>query len=356
MGGYDASNSGNHREATVPTSDPEQLWSHGFGNLVLRTGPVVHDGLVLVGTRGDPTHQGPFRLYAFEAAMGEHRWSHDISRGLFSAATPAAVDGTVYVRVRLSTGTLVEALDVSDGSRRWQRTVNDWIVGPFVVSDGRLYVTMDEAMLALDPENGEQLWRTAVEPVMAQPAVGDGAVHVGCQDGCVRAFEATSGEKRWSYDLGDELTTSTAIRDGLVYAGGRDHLVALRDGEEAWRFGFEDDERFLTSTAPAVDGEQLYVGGRRSIYALDGETGAESWTHELGRTDRVQQVPPSVAEQTVVFGISDGVAGFDVSDGSLRWRLGGPGRLAGRVALADGRLYATDVDGTLYAYGVPDEA
>lgn len=350
MAGYDAGNTGHHREATVPASAPQQLWSQGFGELELQTGPVVHDGLVLVGTRGDPNHQGPFRLHAFDEATGEQRWTQDIAMGLFSPAAPAVVDGTVYVRIPRTMGIWVEALDASDGSRRWRREVDARIVGSFVVADGRLFVTMDEALLALDPENGEQLWRTAVEPVANQPAVGNGAVHVGCEDGRVRAFDVANGDQRWEYDLGGEIRTAPAIRDGVVYAGTGERLIALRGGDVDWEF---EPERVLTSPVPAVDGERVYVGGR-NLYGIDASTGDARWKGHFER-DTYLNSPPSVADGTVIVTQVGRVFGFDAATGTRRWRVEGPWFATGRPAIADGTVYVSEQSGTLYAFGEGSE-
>lgn len=340
------STTGHHRAAMGPTSAPAEFWRTDFGELDVLTGPILHDGLVYIGTRGDPRHQGPFHLHAFDATTGETRWTRNIDRGLFSPAVPAAVDGTVYVRVPHLSATSVEALDAADGSRRWEQQVGDTVVGSFVVTDDQLVVTMAEALAVLDTETGEQLWETAVEPIPVQPAVGDGAVHVGCKDGFVRAFDTATGEQQWRYEFGDDIEVAPAVRDGRVYAGTDRYMSALRNGDEAWRFEVDGEDRF-TGEAPAVDDKRVYLGGSLGLYALGAETGETRWTHEL---EHAALNAPSVAGQTLVVGQNRSVTAFDVANGSRRWRVDGPRRPAGRIAVADGRLYATHTHGTLFAY------
>ena len=347
MEGYDAANTAHHATATVPEAEPTEQWRLTLEKpLEFHTGPVVHDGRVYVGARGDPRHyDGKLYLYALDAATGSREWTHSLARGLFSSAGAAAVDGTVYVRVPLRDATEVHALDAADGTTRWTRQVGGDVVGSFVVVEDALVVTAADSLLALDVETGEQRWRTAVEPHSAQPAVGNGAVHVGCTDDTVRAFDLATGDRRWRYEFDEAITTTPSIHDGVVYAGSSSRLVALADGEETWTF---EPTKDLSTPAVAVDDERVYVGGWR-LYGLDAATGDRQWARKF-EVNAYLTTPPVVADGTVVAAPTGSLAAFDAASGIPHWSVEGPWFTRGRPAVVDGRVYAAEESGTLFAF------
>lgn len=72
----------------------------------------------------------------------------------------------------------------------------------------------------------------------SSPAVAEGAVYVGSDDGSVYAIDAETGMERWAFATGDEVAASPAVADGIVYIGSLDDSVYALDaetGEERWR-------------------------------------------------------------------------------------------------------------------------
>jgi hypothetical protein len=67
----------------------------------------------------------------------------------------------------------------------------------------------------------------------SSPAVADGKVYVGSEDGCVYCLNASTGEKIWSYTTGGNVNSSPAVADGKVYVGSYDYNV--------YAFGFSYD-------------------------------------------------------------------------------------------------------------------
>ena len=64
----------------------------------------------------------------------------------------------------------------------------------------------------------------------SSPAVVDGVVYVGSDDGNVYALNASSGAKLWNYTTGGDVYSSPAVVGGVVYVGsdGRQRLCFER--------------------------------------------------------------------------------------------------------------------------------
>ena len=61
----------------------------------------------------------------------------------------------------------------------------------------------------------------------SSPAVANGVVYVGSDDGNVYALNAATGAKLWSYATG-KLESSPAVANGVVYVGTDERLCAER--------------------------------------------------------------------------------------------------------------------------------
>ena len=63
-----------------------------------------------------------------------------------------------------------------------------------------------------------------------RPAVADGVVYVGADDGNLYALAAATGSQLWVYSTGSAIQSSPAVADGRVYIGsdnGYEYAFAL---------------------------------------------------------------------------------------------------------------------------------
>src|SRR5208283_3347635 len=99
------------------------------------------------------------------------------------------------------------------------------------------------------------LWRyTTGSWVYSSPAVVDGVVYVGSEDGSVYALNATSGAKIWGYPTGGSVDSSPAVVNGVVYIGswnGNVYALDASSGAQLWNF----------TTGSAVHSSPAVVGG-----------------------------------------------------------------------------------------------
>jgi outer membrane protein assembly factor BamB len=138
----------------------------------------------------------------------------------------------------------VFALNPKNGDRIWRAKTKGRVVsGPGVSGNAVLVGTLDGDVIALKRSDGSELWRTkASSEVLASPA-GDGDIVVSrTVDGRISGLSAVTGERQWVADHSvPNLTlrglSQPLVADGRVIAGlDNGHLIALRlsDGQPQW--------------------------------------------------------------------------------------------------------------------------
>ena len=189
----------------------------------------------------------------------------------------------------------------------------------------------DSHVNAVDLETGELVWRSAVqlEDVVQTPVAVDGPVaYIGDVGGRVTAVELASGEVRWIEELGTPISGAVTLDEGralVTTLGGREEpseIVALdaESGDERWRASAEDASNFVS--APVVaDGRVLTLDVIGGILAFDAEDGRFLW-----RTEVVNPIAPR-------------------GQPFLLQGVGAPAPVS-----ADGRVFAVDVTGRVYAF------
>ena len=384
--GHDARNSGHAPDATGPASDATVEWRFDGETPTMNSSPVVVDGTVYVPGSGDPGY-----VHAVDAETGESEWRFEPDG--YASSAPAVVDGTVYFG---TWGRKFYALDAATGDPDWETTVghrfgssspvvSDGVVYVGTVGDGPLVVSGDDeqfepcAVLALDADTGEERWRYddfgERENVESSPALADGRVHVGSENG-VYALDASTGEVAWERtDVQTHADVSPAVVDGVVYSGAPNaaddgppaNLYAFdaATGDTRWTAGIDD---VSLRTSPAVADGTVYVAAsttracipeadecsgtsRGRVYAVDAATGERRWTAPIETDTRSS---PAVVGDRVYVGCNDGVSAV-TTDGEAAWRIDfesdredGP-YVKSSPAVADGRLFVGASDGRLRA-------
>jgi outer membrane protein assembly factor BamB len=249
---------------------------------------------------------------------------------------PVAIDETTaYVG---DVGGTVTTIDVQTGEERWTADVRAPVVSAVAVDDEGVYVaTFGEQqqrtpgeVVALDPSNGEERWRSGEDAVrgniMSAPALSDGRIFV-LEPGFVVALDASDGGLLWRTEVANPRTTTPFARQGI---GG---LAPVSAGGQV----------------VAVD-----VTGR--VYAFSAETGALTWDHALN--DPSTLGPPVLTEDHVLVPANSGtlyavdrerghlVSRSETEDTLLRGLAGGGDVLVAVAGFEDPRLLAFGEDPT----------
>ncbi len=193
---------------------------------------------------------------------------------------------------------LVERLVLATGIVVW-KTDLDTPLSAGVGSDGNLsaVVTVSGDLIVLD-SNGKPLWRVPTNAeVLSAPLVGQGIVVVRSTDNRVKAFDAETGRRRWTYQRTTQplvLRTNPgmAIDGNLLYAGfpgGRLAALNLSTGTLRWESsvavpkGATELERVADVVGtPVVIGREVCAAafqGKAGCY--DTSNGNTIWSRDL---------------------------------------------------------------------------
>ena len=327
----------------------KQVLDYDFGvaegqNLGFTIQPAVRDGVLHLS---EAAKAGGGRALAFDAETGEQLWSFDTTDEPQGDETPSAgawntplvdKEGNVYYSVangyyspnspkstqneRLYTNSLVK-LDGETGELLWhyQAIPNDFwdwdlhlspvLAGnegeDLVVTGGKLgYV------IAVDPESGEEVWKTAV------------GTHNGHDDDSHQQLEGTLELPEPPFEVFPGpyggVETNLAVHEGKVYAA----VVNLA--------GLVKNAEGLNRPVPEVD----FTTGRGELVRLDLATGAIDWSVEL---DAMPFGAATISNDLLFTTLFDGrLVAHSLEDGSevLSSRL--PAGTNSPVAIAGDRL------------------
>ena len=244
-------------------------------------------------------------------------------------------------RVLLPGPEALHALDLATGESVWTVGPGDqpWTNAPAVV-DGTVYATFGEppGVLALDAEDGAELWRADLGSVSAPPVVSDeGRCYVGTRDGRLVALDVETGETAWSYDLFGEVAALALRVPALAVATRAGEVYALYDSEgprELWRRKVGGE---VTALAGVEGGDVLVsaFGGALRRLAGGAHAGSDRWSNRDGGT---AQGGIAVAAGTVFGGNGGGLTACGTHGGGTRWSA--PGDFRAGPAAAGDTVYA----------------
>jgi alcohol dehydrogenase (cytochrome c) len=327
----------------------EQVLDYDFGvaegqNLGFTIQPAVRDGVLYLS---EAAKAGGGRALAFDAETGEQLWTFDTTDEPEGDDTPSAgawntplVDdeGNVYYSVangyyshnspkstqneRLYTNSLVK-LDGETGELLWhyQAIPNDFWdwdlhLSPVLADSGGedLVVTGGKLgyVIAVDPETGEEVWKTAV------------GVHNGHDDDSRKQLDGTLELPAPPFEVFPGpyggVETNLAVSDGKVYAA----VVNLP--------GLAKKPADLNRPVLEVD----FATGRGELVRLDLATGAIDWSVEL---DTMPLGAATIANDLLFTTLFDGrLVAHSLEDGAAVWSERLPAGTNSPVAIAGDRL------------------
>lgn len=346
----------------------------------LAAAPVVANGTVFVLDTNAT-------LRALDAATGSERWRATVgevtggrsfwsgentgnSGAVFGGGVSFA-DGRVYATNGIGD---VVAYDAATGNQIWKARPGGPLRGAPTIAYNSAYVlSQDNQLYALDIADGSLRWQGAGSIQLAgvfgvaAPAVGQGTVVAGFSSGELTAFRYENGQPVW----GDALTRtsiSTAVTNlsdvdadpvidnGRVFAvgqGGRMVAIDLVTGQRLWEINIAG------ISTPWVAGDWIYVvTDEAQLLAVARETGRIRWMTQLPRyrdeKDRkgpISWVGPVLAGDRLIVASSEGqITNVSPLDGSIQTTVETKRGVSLPLVVANGALYVLHDDGTLAAW------
>ncbi len=304
-----------------PAEGPKQAWKAQIG-IGFSSVSVAKGRAYTMGNVG-----GKETVYCFDAASGAVVWKHTYDCELDpryydgGPSTTPTVDGDkVYV---LSRKGHLFAFDAATGKVAWQKNVNDELAlttfkentpewgysGSPLVLDGKLILNVGTAGAAFDKATGKLLWSTG-------KVLAGYSTHV-------------------PFKVGGETYLAVMGAKGA-------HAVALKDGKELWKYGFETSYD-VNAADPIVVGNEVFISAGynhgSALFQFDGGKTTKVWENKNMRN----HFNSCVFIDGHLFGM-DGDHGrkdstltcIDWKTGSVKWREKSI-RPGGLIA-ADGKL------------------
>ena len=249
----------------------------------------------------------------------------------------------------------------------WTYKTNDAVKTSPAVVNGTVYVGSDDGYVyALSAANGSLIWKyNTYGPVQSSPAVVDGVVYIGgYHSHSVFALNASSGDLIWSSpttSVYPNEISAPAVTNGLVYIGVTDsgfggELYAFNQltGNLSWKY----NPGSWLSSSPAVYADKIYLGtSAGDVIALNAKSGQPSWAHHIrldnstssSGGDYPLSCSLSASDGLVYVGLSaQKIQALNASNGALVWS----GSVVGGVSfstpvVANGVVYvSTTLGGT----------
>lgn len=230
----------------------------------------------------------------------------------------------------------------------WNYKTDNKVGSSPAVVNGVVYIGSNDGKLyALNAITGVKLWDFKTEGGLSSPAVVDGVVYVGSADRKVYAINAANGVKLWEFKTGNSVQSSPAVEKGVVYIGSNDgkvYALNARTGAQLWFF----TTGTYAHTSPAVVNDVVYVGSwDHKVYALNAATGIKIWEYT---TSNVVKSSPAVVDGIVYIGSHDNnIYALNAATGKELWKFRTGAWVQSCPAVVNGIVYVGSADGYVYA-------
>ena len=352
---------------------PAPLWKHSVGAPV--TSDVAYDPVaqrILVATlAGD--------VIALNPRTGARAWSTNIGSPI--RGEPVVAGGAIFA----ATDSKVAKIDARTGAVIWSAGLGtplkpivpitdpnsewDHYSAAPVVDRGRVYVgSRDGCVHAFDQADGSEVRKYCTKAaITGRPVVAGDRIFYASFDGRVYAARLSDGTPLWSHDTHGPVPRDLALSGKNILAGSRSYdLVALNreTGSQSWThytwWSWVDSEA-------SVGAKDILVGSSdaQRVYKLDPRTGRATWTTYLGGWAWARPARGTTVVYTGLVGTATpyvgkrdgGLAALDARTGRLKWVLRTPHGakdptygFAAAPLVVGRRLYAADLNGTLFAF------
>lgn len=307
-GGY-ASNAMYHLEANGPLAIAWQVEA-GKGSDAdsrLTAPPIVAGGRIFM--LDADTH-----LYVFDARTGKPLWNEDVG--------PKTGRKNFWSKMSFGLMGKDTRIDPSKG-----------FGGGVAFDNGRLFVTTGfGSVIALNPTNGKQIWKTDLDvPIVNAPVANGGRVFVSSQDNHFFAFAQIDGRQLWDHqgiteNAGILESTSAAVAGEYViapYSSGELFALRVTNGKSAWsdmltRSGTRTALSELDDIAgrPVVDRDMVFaISHSGTMVAINLNAGDRAWSRDIGGI----QMPWVAGDFLYVLTTDDQLLCLERKDGKVKW-------------------------------------
>lgn len=291
------------------TQDGARLWARDIGGCIASS-PAVRAGIVYIGWSGPAPcgrrKDGSGGLVALRLSTGRMLWRFGAGN---VEASPAVVDDRLFFTAFLSRKqSRVYSMKLGPNRRIvWSYELPTKVASSPALFGRRLYISAyDRSVYGFDGWSGRLRWQTSAFSddaemrvllsirslvkrrswweggYYATPAVGYGRLYVGVIDGVFSAFDAETGEHRWSRKLEGSIYGSAALWRETAYVGttaGTFYALSALTGHTRWQQQLGGK---ILGSATVTNGRVYVSTTNRETFALSARTGKIVWQYTDG--------------------------------------------------------------------------
>jgi len=295
------------------TSETNVLYT---GNLNTRLKTGSNEGVCYVVTE-------PGDILAVDIESKEQLWNYSLPRS--ATCSPVIGCDSLYIQ----TSSTTHCLEIRTGEERWQVDHGSISPAELIPHRGYLYGLGARGIRRFDPKSGESqlLYEESQSLIWGLSLKGNNlfatlsADSNRASDKKIIALDHVSGKTKWKRQ-GYESKAPPVATENTVYVVTVDGIIlslSNNDGVLKWETN-TGGNRMVAPPAVDTKRERLFVptGEKRTINALDTESGQNQWETEL-HSSNIAITQPIIGSETLI-AASYGVFGLDPETGHKQWR------------------------------------
>jgi eukaryotic-like serine/threonine-protein kinase len=236
----------------INATDGKKLWAFK-ANGEIKSSPVVVGDRVLIGSYDE-------NLYCLSAHNGSLIWKFKTNGPVHS--TPGIAEGMAFIA---GCDELFRAIRISDGKEVFNVSSGAYTgASPALRGGFAFYGTFDNEVLGVNLAGRKVGWRYEHPerkfPFYSSAAVTSARIVVGGRDKLVHGL-TLQGKAAWTFATRARVESSPAIADGRVFVGsndGRFYVLSLSNGAKLWEF----DAGAPLSASPAIANGRIVIGSQ----------------------------------------------------------------------------------------------
>ena len=236
----------------VNASDGKRLWTMKTGSEI-KSSPVVIGDRVLIGSYDE-------NLYCVSTRDGSVLWKFKTNGPVHS--TPSISNGVAFIA---GCDEMFRGIRVSDGKEMFSVSSGAYTgASPALRATSAFYGTFDNEVLSVSLVEHKVIWRYQHPqrkfPYYSSAAVTTTRVVVGGRDKLVHGL-SMAGKAVWTFVTRARVESSPAIADGRVFVGsndGRFYVLGLTNGAKLWEF----NAGAPLSASPAIAKGRIVIGSQ----------------------------------------------------------------------------------------------
>lgn len=191
------------------------------------------------------------------------------------------------------------------------------------------------------------LWSFRCEDeVRGTPTIEGGVLYVGSYDNNLYALNSTSGDFMWKFPTEGGIVSQPLLHEGVVYVGSADrhfYAVSARTGKSLWAY---ETQAPIRSSPRMAEGHLIIGSDDGYLHAVNPLTNRRVWLVDAGASVRSS---PCVSGDYIYFGCESGEVFCIDFRGQTRWRFRAKRAVTASPEVANGVVYFTSLDSTVYA-------